>query len=112
MVRITRGSASRFKHKKVLEYSKGYKGAHSKLFRTANQQVMKGLCYSYVHRKKRKRTFRSQWIIQINAIANQQNTNYNQFISALKQAGIGLNRKILAQLAKFDAHTFNFLTIK
>ena len=112
MVRITRGSRGRFKHKKILNSAKGYKGAHSKLFRTANQQVIKGLRYSYDHRKKRKRAFRSQWIVQINAVANQQNSNYNQVISKLKRSGIGLNRKLLAQLANFDTHTFKYLTTK
>jgi large subunit ribosomal protein L20 len=109
MVRITRGSQSRLRHKKILNSAKGYRGSHSKLFRTANQQVMKGLLYSYAHRRKRKHVFRSQWITQINAFANQQDTNYSQLISKLKRSGIGLNRKLLAQLANFDLKTLNFL---
>lgn len=110
MVRIKRGSSARSKHKKVLQQAKGYKGAHSKLFRSAKQQVMKGLRYSYAHRKKRKRVFRGQWIVQINAVANQYNTNYSQLISKLKRSGIGLNRKVLAQIANFDTVTFTLLT--
>jgi|TARA_B110000902_G_scaffold256065_1_gene322316 large subunit ribosomal protein L20 len=110
MVRITRGSHSRFKHKKVLNAAKGYKGAHSKLFRPANQQVMKALCYSYSHRKKQKRAWRSLWIRQINGAANQQGTNYSRFISQLKTVGVGLNRMQLAQLANLDTKTFKLLT--
>jgi large subunit ribosomal protein L20 len=110
MVRITKGPQSRFKHKKVLNSAKGYKGAHSKLFRTAKQQVMKGLRYSYSHRKKRKRAFRSQWIMQINAASKANGTNYSKLVSSLKKSGIGLNRKLLAHLANFDTKTFNLIT--
>jgi large subunit ribosomal protein L20 len=110
MVRIKRGSSARNKHKKVLHQAKGYKGAHSKLFRTAKQQVMKGLRYSYSHRKKRKRVFRSKWIVQINAMAKQYDMTYHQFISNLKRSGIGLNRKILSQLANTDTVSFYLLT--
>ena len=109
MVRITKGPQSRFKHKKVLNSAKGYRGAHSKLFRTAKQQVMKGLRYSYSHRKKRKRVFRSQWIVQINAASKQNGTNYSKLMSSLKRSGIGLNRKLLAELANYDTKTFKFL---
>jgi len=108
MVRITRGS--RCKQKKILYLAKGYKGAHSKLFCTAKQQVIKGLRSSYSHRKKRKRVFKSQWIVQINAASNQYDINYSQFVSKLKQSRIGINRKLLAQLANFDNKTFTFLT--
>ena len=109
MVRIKRGSSARNKHKKILQSAKGYRGAHSKLFRTAKQQVMKGLLYSYSHRKKRKSTFRATWIVQINAAANKSNTNYSQLMSKLKQLNIGLNRKILAQLANLDNESFTML---
>lgn len=109
MVRIKRGVSGHKKHKKILQSAKGYKGAHSKLFRTAKQQVMKGLRYSYIHRKTRKAAFRSNWIIQINAMANKGNTNYSQLMSKLKRLNIGLNRKMLAQLANFDTESFTML---
>ena len=103
MVRVKRGNVSHNRHKKILKFAKGFKGAHSRLFRTANQQVMKALRYSYIGRKQKKRVFRSLWITRINAVTrNKYNKPYNVFMHEVKEKNIGLNRKMLSQLAIFD----------
>jgi large subunit ribosomal protein L20 len=108
MVRIKRGNIARKRRKKVLKLAKGFKGAHSKLFRVANQQVMKALKYSYVGRKQKKRVFRRLWITRINAITrNRYNKPYNKFMHEIKKENIGLNRKILSGLAILDPVTFD-----
>jgi len=107
MVRVKRGNAARKRRNKILKLAKGFRGTHSKLFRMANQQVMKALRYSYVGRKCRKRQFRSLWIVRINAAVRQSGTNYSSFMSFLKRSNIGLNRKMLAQLAVLDFSSFN-----
>ena len=106
MVRVKRGNIARKRRKKVLQLAKGYKGAHSKLFRVANQQVMKALRYSYVGRKQKKRTFRKLWITRINSAARLHNLTYSKVIHNLKKSSIDLNRKMLAQIAILDAQTF------
>lgn len=106
MVRIRRGNVARKRRKKILKLTRGFQGAHSKLFRTANQQLMKGLKYSYRDRKRRKRLFRKLWIIRINAIVRAYGTNYSRFIAHLKKLQIGLNRKMLSQMAILDLPTF------
>lgn len=111
MVRIKRGNVSRKRHKKILKLAKGFRGSHSRLYRIANQQVMKALRYSYNGRKKRKREFRSLWITRINAAARLEGTHYSCFINSLKRNNIALNRKMLAQLAVSDKNTFKQLTI-
>ncbi|MFZ4858886.1 MAG: 50S ribosomal protein L20 [Desulfuromonadaceae bacterium] len=107
MVRVKRGNVARKRRNKILKLAKGFRGTHSKLFRMANQQVMKALRYSYVGRKCRKRQFRSLWIVRINAAVRQSGTNYSSFMSFLKRSNIGLNRKMLAQLAVLDFSSFN-----
>jgi large subunit ribosomal protein L20 len=106
MTRVKRGNVARKRRKKVLKLAKGFRGSHSKLFRTANQQVMKALRNAYRDRRKRKRDFRRLWITRINAAARQQGLSYSQFINKLKIADIQLNRKILAQLAILDPQVF------
>ena len=106
MVRIRRGNVAKKRRKKILKLTKGYRGAHSKLFRTANQQLMKGLKYSYRDRKNRKRLFRKLWIIRINAVVRSYGTNYSRFISHIKKMQYGLNRKVLSQMAILDRSTF------
>lgn len=106
MVRVKRGSVARSRRNKILHIAKGFRGTHSKLFRMANQQVMKALRYAYVGRKRRKRDFRSLWIVRINAAARDNDLNYSLFTSLLKQANIGINRKMLAQIAVFDKVCF------
>jgi|TARA_B100001142_G_C14323511_1_gene651383 large subunit ribosomal protein L20 len=109
MARIKRGNVARKRRKKVLQLAKGYRGAHSRLFRVANQQVMKALRYSYVGRKQKKRVFRKLWITRINAASRVQGLSYSRLIHNFKKSNIGLNRKMLAQIAVLDSSTFNEL---
>ena len=106
MTRVKRGNVARKRRKKILKLAKGYRGSHSKLFRTANQQVMKALRNAYRDRRKRKRDFRRLWITRINAAARQHGLSYSQLTGKLKKAGVGLNRKMLAQLAMIDPPAF------
>ncbi len=106
MSRVKRGNVARKRRKKVLKLAKGFRGSHSRLFRTANQQVMKALRNAYRDRRKRKRDFRRLWITRINAAARQQGISYSQLTGQLKKANIILNRKMLAQLAVLDPVAF------
>lgn len=108
MTRIKRGNVARRRRKKILKLAKGFRGSHSKLFRTAKQQVLKALKYSYVGRKNRKRFYRSLWIVRINASVRSYKLNYSKFIHLLKKENIALNRKILSQLALFDKPAFSY----
>ena len=109
MVRVKRGNVARKRRKKILQLAKGYRGAHSRLFRVANQQVMKALRYSYVGRKQKKRMFRRIWITRINAASRVNGLTYSRLIHNFKKSNIELNRKMLAQIAVLDASTFNEL---
>ena len=109
MVRIKRGNVARKRRKKILSLASGYRGAHSSLFRVANQQVMKALRYSYVGRKQKKREFRKIWISRINAAARLNGISYSQLINKFKNSNIDLNRKMLSQIAVLDASTFKVL---
>lgn len=109
MARIKRRNVARKRRKKVLQLAKGYRGAHSRLFRVANQQVMKALRYSYVGRKQKKRVFRKLWITRINAASRVQGLSYSRLIHNFKKSNICLNRKMLAQIAVLDSSTFNEL---
>ena len=106
MVRVKRGNVARKHRKKILTQAKGFRGAHSRLFRTANQQVMKALVYSYVGRKRRKRDFKRLWICRINAIARCYGLNYSKLRNLLKKNSIIIDSKMLAQLAVFDKESF------
>ena len=106
MTRVKRGNVSQKRHKKVLKLAKGYRGAHSKLFHAANQQVMKALRYAYRDRRRRKREFRRLWITRINAAARQNGMSYSQLTGKLRKANIGIDRKMLAQLAVLDPPAF------
>lgn len=106
MSRVKRGNVARKRRKKILKLAKGFRGSHSKLFRTANQQVMKALRNAYRDRRKRKRDFRRLWITRINAAARMHGISYSKLTHQLKQADIGLNRKMLAQLAMVDPDAF------
>jgi len=109
MVRVKRGNVAKVRRKKILKFAKGFKGAHSRLFRTANGQVMKALIYSYVGRKRRKRDFKKLWICRVNAAARNEGLTYSQLRNLLKNSSIELNLKMLAQLSVLDRETFNFL---
>jgi large subunit ribosomal protein L20 len=106
MTRVKRGNVSRKKHKKILKMTKGFQGAASVLFRTANQQNMKALRYSYMNRRKKKRDFRRVWIARVNAAVRRYGMNYSEFMHFVKNASIKLNRKILAQLSICDPEAF------
>ena len=93
MSRVKRGNVARKRRKKVLKLAKGFRGSHSKLFRIANQQVMKALRNAYRDRRKRKRDFRRLWITRINAASRMHGLSYSKFTYQLKQTEVGLNRK-------------------
>ena len=109
MVRVKRGNVAKKRRKKILKFAKGFKGAHSRLFRTANGQVMKALVYSYVGRKRRKQYFRKLWICRVNAMARQEGISYSKLRNALKTSSVELNLKMLAQLAVLDKSTFSYI---
>lgn len=109
MVRVKRGNVARRKRKKILKAAKGFKRAHSSLFRTANQQVIKSLKYAYSGRKQKKRQFRSLWIVRINAGLVSYGISYSRFMHLLKKSQIALNRKILSQLIILDNKAFDTL---
>ena len=106
MARVKRGVNAKKRHKNILKQSKGYFGAKSKLFRTANQAVMKSLNYAYIGRKQRKRDFRKLWITRINAAARINGMSYSKFISGLKKANVNINRKMLSEMAINDPEGF------
>nr|AYQ95130.1 ribosomal protein L20 [Protosiphon botryoides] len=111
MTRVKRGNVSRKRHKKILKLNKGFRGAASVLFRTANQQSMKALRYSYRNRREKKRDFRSLWIARLNAAVRRYGLNYSEFINYLKIRSIKLNRKVLAQLSICDPEAFTQLLL-
>lgn len=112
MARVKGALRTRARHKKVLKLAKGYFGAKSKLFRIANQAVMKSLVYAYRDRKAKKRDFRKLWISRINAAARMNGMSYSVFMNGLKKAQINLNRKVLADMAVNDAAAFTQLVEK
>jgi len=106
MTRVKRGNVSRKRHKRILNLNKGFRGSPSVLFRPANQQYMKALRYSYADRRRKKTDFRSTWIARLNPAVRQYGMSYSCFIYTLKKRMIGLNRKVLAQLAVCDPVAF------
>jgi large subunit ribosomal protein L20 len=106
MARVTNAVASRRRRKKILKQAKGYRGARSKSLRAARLNVERALQYAYRDRRVRKRQFRSLWITRINAAARMHGLSYSRFMDGLKKAGIGLDRKVLADLAVNDPHGF------
>ena len=106
MARVKRGVTAHARHKKVLKLAKGYVGRSSTSYRPALQRVEKALQYAYRDRRNRKRDFRGLWIQRINAAARQHDMSYSVFINGLKQAGIEVDRKILADLAVRDPQAF------
>jgi large subunit ribosomal protein L20 len=106
MPRVKRGVTAHARHKKVLKLAKGYREARSRVFRVAKQAVTRAGQYSYIHRKQKKRTFRSLWIARINAAARLSGISYNRFIAGLIKAGIELDRKVLADIAVRDPNAF------
>ncbi len=109
MARVKGAMKTRARHKKILKLAKGYRGAKSKLYRTANQAVMKSLAYAYRDRKAKKREFRQLWIARINAAARMNGISYSKFMNGLKNKGIEINRKMLAEIAVSDPEAFKKL---
>ena len=106
MARVKTGPHRRRHHKKVLKMTKGQFNSRHRLFRIANEAMLKSLWYSYRDRRNRKRDLRRLWIARINAAARMNGTTYSRFIHGLKQSGIALNRKMLADLAVRDPQAF------
>ena len=96
MSRVKRGVQAKKRHKKILKLAKGYRGARSRTFKVANQAVLKAGQYAYRDRKVKKRTFRSLWIIRINAAVREHDLSYSVFMNGLKKANIDLDRRVLA----------------
>jgi len=104
--RVKGGSKSRRRRKKILKLAKGYVGGRGRLYRTARETVERSLAFAYRDRRVRRREFRGLWITRINAAARLHGLSYNQFMQGLKQAGVELDRKILADLAVSDMPAF------
>ncbi|HEY9686754.1 MAG TPA: 50S ribosomal protein L20 [Coleofasciculaceae cyanobacterium] len=111
-MRVKRGNVSRQRHKKILKLAKGFRGSRSKLFKVANQAVMKSLKYAYRDRRNKRRDLRRLWIARINAAARQHGMSYSRFINGVQLAGINLNRKFLADLAAREPQAFAQLAAK
>jgi len=109
MPRVKRGYKARRRRKKILKQARGYRHGRSKLYRSAKETVQRALVYAYRDRRNRRRDLRSLWIVRINAAAKQNGMSYSRFIHGLKQAGVDLDRKMLADLAVHDAAAFTEL---
>lgn len=112
MARVKGAMHTRKRRKKILKLAKGYRGAKSKLYKTANQAVMKSLVYAYRDRKQKKREFRQLWIARINAATRMNGMSYSQFMNGLKKNGIEINRKMLSEIAISDPVAFAKLVEK
>ncbi|GAC1319931.1 MAG: 50S ribosomal protein L20 [Chloroflexota bacterium] len=106
MPRVKGGPESHRRHKKILKLAEGHRGAKSRHFRSANESVTHALAYAYRDRRTRKRNMRSLWIVRINAAARQHGLTYSRFMSLLREAHVGLDRKMLADLAVREPATF------
>ena len=106
MARVKGGPQGHLRHKKVLKITKGQRGAKHRLFKRANEAMLKSLWYATRDRRVRKRDMRKLWIARINAAARLNGTTYSQLVAALKKANIGLNRKMLSDMAIRDPQTF------
>ena len=99
MPRVKRGVTTHQRHKKILAMTKGHRASKHSLFRRANESMLKSLSYAYSHRRERKGDFRRLWILRINTACRAQGMKYGQFINGLKRTGVGINRKMLADMA-------------
>jgi large subunit ribosomal protein L20 len=106
MSRVKRGVTARARHKKVLALAKGFRGRRGNVFRIAKQAVMKAGQYAYRDRRNKKRVFRQLWIARINAAARGLGMTYSQFANGIRKAAIGIDRKVLADMAVHDAEGF------
>ena len=106
MARVKGAMMTRKRRNRIMKLAKGYFGSKSKLFRTANQAVMKSLKYAYVGRRLKKRDFRRIWITRISAACKLNDINYSRFMNGLKKAGITMNRKMLSETAIHEPEAF------
>ncbi len=106
MPRVKRGVTARARHKKIIALAKGYRGRRNNVYRIAKQAVMRAGQYAYRDRRNRKRVFRSLWIARINAAAREHGITYSRFIAGLNKSAVGLDRKVLAELAVNDKPAF------
>jgi len=104
--RSRNGRVSHNRHKKVLAITKGHRGSRHHVYRSAHESMLHALDYAYGHRRERKGDFRKLWITRINAAARANGVSYSQFMNGLRSAGIGLNRKVLADMAVRDPEAF------
>ena len=112
MSRVKRGVTKHARHKKIMKAARGYSGASSRSYKWAHEALMHAWAYSYRHRRERKGDFRRLWIIRIGAGCREAGTTYSQFMHGLKLAGVGLDRKILADMAVQDSEGFsNLITL-
>jgi large subunit ribosomal protein L20 len=109
MVRVKRGPVARIRRRKFLKFSKGFKGAHSRLFRIANGKLLKSFIYSNIGRRKRKQDFRKLWIGRVNASSLGEGLTYGNLKSGFKKHSVELNLKMLAQLSLLDKQVFNYI---
>lgn len=109
MARVKRGFKARRRRNKILKAAKGYRGARSKLYRTARNAVFKAWSYAYRDRKTKKRTFRALWIARINAAARMNGIKYSELIHLLDRASVAIDRKVLAEIAVHDPQSFTRL---
>lgn len=109
MPRARSGKVTHTRHKKVLELTKGHRGARHKLYTTAHQSMLHALAYSYRHRRERKGDFRRLWTVRINAAARARGLTYSQFIAGLRKSNVEINRKMLAEMAIKDPEGFAML---
>ncbi|MBK1809239.1 50S ribosomal protein L20 [Clostridium sp. YIM B02505] len=109
MARVKRAVNARKNHKKVLKLAKGYYGGKSKLFKTANESVVRALRNAYVGRRLKKRDYRKLWIARINAATRINGLSYSRFMNGIKLAGVDINRKMLSEIAINDAKAFTDL---
>ena len=109
MARVKKGLNAHKRHKKVLKLAKGFYGAKSKQFKAANPAVMRSLRSAYIGRKLKKRQYRQMWIARINAAARMNDISYSRLMDGLKKAGIEINRKMLSEVAIYDAAAFTAL---
>ncbi|MBI4456563.1 MAG: 50S ribosomal protein L20 [Acidobacteria bacterium] len=109
MPRVRRGNKRLVRRKKTLSLAKGYWGTKSKLHRSAKEAVERALKFAYLHRRTKKRDFRSLWIVRISAAAKLHNLSYSKFMLGLRKAGVNLNRKMLAEIAATDQAAFKSL---
>ncbi|MGV8846942.1 50S ribosomal protein L20 [Tessaracoccus sp.] len=111
MARVKRSVNAHKKRREILELASGYRGQRSRLYRKAKEQVLHSMTYSYRDRRNKKRDFRGLWIQRINAAARADGMTYNRFINGLSNAGVAVDRKILADLAVTDPTAFSALVV-